>query len=142
MDSIARRLEEQYPQTNRDRDGVSVRPLSTAFREGSTIPFVGVLHVTAGLVLLVACANVAGLLLARAIDRQRELALRTALGASRLRIVRQLVTETVVLGLLAGGLALLFASVALDLLRTSLPARRRGLSRAGTISGLMPASPS
>jgi putative ABC transport system permease protein len=121
MDLIARRLAEQYPQTNRDRD-VSVRPLSTAFREGSTIPFVGTLHVAAGLVLLVACANVAGLLLARALDRHRELALRTALGASRLRIVRQLVTETIVLGLLAGGLALLFASVGLDLLRASLPA--------------------
>ena len=121
MDLIARRVEEQYPQTNRDRV-VAVRPLSTAFREGSTIPFVGVLHVAAGLVLLVACANVAGLLLTRALDRQRELALRTALGASRMRIVRQLVTETVVLGALAGCLALLFASVGLDLLRTSLPA--------------------
>jgi putative ABC transport system permease protein len=121
MDLVARRLAEQYPQTNRDRD-VSVRPLSTAFREGSTIPFVGTLHVAAGLVLLVACANVAGLLLARALDRHRELALRTALGASRLRIVRQLVTETVVLGLLAGAFALLFASVGLDLLRASLPA--------------------
>jgi putative ABC transport system permease protein len=121
MDLIARRLAEQYPQTHRDRD-VSVRSLSTAFREGSTIPFVGTLNVAAALVLLVACANVAGLLLARAIDRHRELALRTALGASRLRIVRQLVTETIVLGVLAGGLALLFASVGLDLLRASMPA--------------------
>jgi putative ABC transport system permease protein len=121
MTVIARRLEEQYPQTNRDRD-VTVRSLSSAFRENSTIPFVGVLQVAAGLVLLVACANVAGLLLARAIDRQRELALRAALGASRMRIVRQLVTETVVLGLLASGLAVLFGSVGLNLLRASLPA--------------------
>jgi predicted permease len=121
MDLIAARIEKQYPLTNRDRV-VSVRPLSTAFREGSTIPFVAVLQVAAGLVLLVACANVASLLLARAIDRQRELALRTAFGASRARIVRQLVTETVVLGLLASGLAILVASVALDLLRASIPA--------------------
>jgi putative ABC transport system permease protein len=121
MAVIARRLEEQYPQTNRNRD-VTVRTLSTAFREESTIPFVGVLQVAAGLVLLVACANAAGLLLARAIDRQRELALRAALGASRSRIVRQLVTETVVLGLLASSLAVLFGSVGLNLLRASLPA--------------------
>jgi putative ABC transport system permease protein len=121
MDVIAARIEKLYPSTNRDRV-VSVRSLSTAFREGSTIPFVAVLQVAAGLVLLVACANVASLLLARAIDRQRELALRTAFGASRGRIVRQLVTETVVLGLLASVLAVLAASVALDLLRTSMPA--------------------
>jgi putative ABC transport system permease protein len=121
MDTIGRRLEEQYPQTNRER-GVLVRTLSTAFREGSTVPFVGVLQTAGGLVLLVACANVAGLLLARSIDRQRELALRTALGASRRRIIRQLVTETVVLGLLASLVAMLLASVALDGLRASLPA--------------------
>lgn len=121
MDTIGRHLEQQYPQTNRER-GVSVRTLSTAFREGSTVPFVGVLQTAGALVLLVACANVAGLLLARGIDRQRELALRTALGASRRRIIRQLVTETVVLGLVASAVAILLASVALDGLRASLPA--------------------
>jgi putative ABC transport system permease protein len=121
MDVIAARIEKQYPSTNRDRVA-SVRSLSTAFREGSTIPFVAVLQVAAGLVLLVACANVASLLLARAIDRQRELALRTAFGASRGRIVGQLVIETVVLGLLASGVAVLAASISLDLLRTSMPA--------------------
>jgi putative ABC transport system permease protein len=121
MDAIARALSVEYPGTNRER-GVLVRPLSTAFREGSTVPFVGILQAASGLVLLVACANVAGLLLARAIGRHRELALRTALGASRSRIVRQLVTETVVLGLLAALVAIPLASIALDALRTSIPA--------------------
>ena len=121
MDAIARGLAAEYLGTNRER-GVLVRPLSTAFREGSTVPFVAILQAASGLVLLVACANVAGLLLARALGRHRELALRTALGASRGRIVRQIVTETVVLGLLAAVVAIPLASMSLDALRTSIPA--------------------
>jgi putative ABC transport system permease protein len=121
MDAIAGGLAAQYPGTNRER-GVIVRPLSTAFREGSTVPFVGILQAASALVMLVACANVAGLLLARALGRNRELAVRTALGASRGRIVRQIVTETVVLGLLASVVAIPLASIALDALRTSIPA--------------------
>jgi putative ABC transport system permease protein len=121
MEIVSRALSETYPAANAERS-VSVRPLSTAFREGSTVPFVGILQAAAALVLLVACANIAGLLLARAIDRQRELALRTALGAGRVRIVRQLVIETVVLGLLASIPAILLAKFGLDALRASIPA--------------------
>jgi hypothetical protein len=72
MDVIGRRLQQQYPVSNRDRR-VAVDGLSAAFREGITAPLVGILQTGAGLVLLVACANLVGLLLARATDRQREL---------------------------------------------------------------------
>lgn len=121
LDIISARLEREFPDTNRDR-GASVRTLSTAFREDSSGSFVAILQLGAGLVLVIACANLAGLLLARANDRQRELAVRTALGAGRMRIVRQLVTETVLLAVVASGLALFFARTGLEVLRSSIPA--------------------
>jgi len=120
MESIGRHLEQQYPQTNRGR-GIAVETLSTAFREGGTGPVVAIIQAAGVLVLLVACANIAGLLLARGLDRKTELALRTALGASRMRIIRQLVTETIVLALVASVAAIALAGTALDLLRLSIP---------------------
>ncbi|HKG91890.1 MAG TPA: ABC transporter permease [Gemmatimonadaceae bacterium] len=119
MRVIARRLEQLYPEANRGRS-VSIRTLSTAFVEGAA--FVGILQAGAGLVLLAACFNLAGVLLARSMDRRRELAVRIALGASPMRVVRQLVTETVVLSLLASGVAIVCAYAGLGVLRSSVPA--------------------
>jgi putative ABC transport system permease protein len=108
MDAISAQLEAEYPQFNR-----GVRARVTRLQDllvQNVRPALLVLLGAVALVLLIACANVANLLLVRAVGRQKEVAVRTAIGGSRWRIVRQLVVESVVLACLGGAAGLLVAS--------------------------------
>jgi predicted permease len=107
MDSIARNLAAAYPDSNKGA-GITMVPLKTDV-VGSVQGILLVLLGAVSFVLLIACANVANLLLARSTGRSREFAIRSALGASPGRVIRQLLTESVMLGIVGGGIGLLLA---------------------------------
>lgn len=117
VDAVCGRFVRENPKTYRPGSGFTATTLAVrdALTRGAR-PMLLILLATTGLVLLIACANVANLTLARLLRRDRELAVRTALGAGRAQLVRQLLTESLLLSLAGGALGLLFATSTLSML--------------------------
>lgn len=119
LNGIASALATEYPDTNRDWSA-HIAPMRDLFVSASTRRSIGTMFVAVALVLLTACANIAGLLVARGVGRQRELAVRTALGAGRRDLVRLLFAESAIIAAAGGAAGLLIASWGLRALLASI----------------------
>ena len=117
---IANRFKRQYPKEN-ENTGATLNPLHEELSGGSRT-MVLALSGAAVCVMLIVCANLVSLLLTRALGRRQELAVRTALGAGRERLIRQLATESALLGAVGGGLGVLLAMAVVPLLYRLVPA--------------------
>ena len=120
LESIAGRLAQQHPETNAGRSARAMGFIESETR--APRPYLIIMLGAVAFVLLLACANVANLLLLRASERSHEIAVRSALGASRWRITRQLLTESVLLALAGGALGLFLSVWAIDALAAGMPA--------------------
>ena len=120
MDGIAAQLQNEFPKTNANR-GVSVEPLHLNFVTDATRRNLWLLLGAVGFLLLIGCVNVANLLFARGMSRQREVALRAALGASRKRLFTQFLTESLVLAALGGLLGILLTGLIVEAITVVMP---------------------
>lgn len=129
LNAIARQLQQLYPVANASKKGTKFVPLQEELVGNFRLAFL-VLSAAVGLVLLIACANLANLVLARATTRYREMAIRLAIGASRGRLIRQLLTENILLALLGGSLGIALTQPAMKAILALSPT---SLPRAGEI---------
>src|SRR5499426_1539259 len=126
MSAIAQRLEQAYPDANKGL-GVNLVPFQLQYTGSNVRLALWMLFSAVVLVLLIACTNVANLMLARSITREREMAIRMALGAGRMRLMRQLLTESALLSLLGGAVGLLIASWGIQAILSFSPPNIRNL---------------